>query len=631
MATMSLAEFNKSSAKVGRFRVKVCLGRVETYEYEKKSTKETITAFKFECVLVGDDPTDYIAAFVKGTKKQVDDAKEKFKDATVWQLSKTALDTWTTPAWISTPKPFRVNLASSTLTLATLAEASKMPSEPVPPRTVAETVCITSTKMQDLIAVVKEVKKRRQNKSGMVILDAILIDGSKAETDEMATLFVSFWGEDKANKVEGSVGQPLAFFSLTVKAESGGRLINHYEQALVRDAPPCDKTTKLRSEAVDLTATQDTCQLSTEKIFTAQTRDVSGPQVLCCAAFLDFTSQEPSADMPSVVQVPWLMIEEPACTEPVKDKQESRLWFIAKARDASGSVQLGCPQRVALALTQAGDMTEFEEKHRTDALGFPLLVHARISRTMRPGSSQTGGSTPTEAPREFVSHVLEEFVPVTWSKAEAPNASFENLLAILNNLPHHEECLQFAFLKDLHPDPHYGFKIIYDGVAAVNAAYAVVLVESTRKTDTTPCGDGFKVETAGVRDIAAIGVGVDTKQLAGVSSDAAYTVLGYSSMNGVVKLDPPRGKKSRFAVLIIDRVNGTTVEMQKAEYVEENDAPGAVECFRRLRALCKKIAPSVELKRTHVLSDTFTESPVNMKKCKTLKAVPTDCSLDGAA
>ena len=71
MATMSLAEFNKSSAKVGRFRVKVCLGRVETYEYEKKSTKETITAFKFECVLVGDDPTDYIAAFVKGTKKQV--------------------------------------------------------------------------------------------------------------------------------------------------------------------------------------------------------------------------------------------------------------------------------------------------------------------------------------------------------------------------------------------------------------------------------------------------------------------------------------------------------------------------------------------------------------------------------
>ena len=635
----SLGEFNKSSAKVGRFLVKVSHGWTKSYEYEKKGTGQTVKAQKFECFLVGSNPSDYMVGFVKGSTKQVEEGKTKFKDTTVWMLSKTALDTYTKDAWISSPKPYRVNLATSTLEAVPNddAKAKDMPLAPVPPRTVAETACISSTKSKDLL---QETKDRRLNRNQVAICDAVLIDGSTTETSDLGTLFVTIWGGEKVDKVEANVGKPLAFFNLTVKLDNGDRIINAYDDALIRDAPDCEKTTKLRSDAGTLESSTTTQQLSTVG-FSHKTRDVSGPQRLSCAAFLDFTAHEPTATMPSVVQMTWLMIEEPAPQDSIKEKQGSRLWFLPKTRDVSGSVPLGCPERVALELAQATDMGHFEHKHENDALGFPLFVNARISRTLKSSSDQTGGAS--QSAPEYVSHVLEAVQPVSWSKAEAPNASFETLLTVLNNLPQHDECVQFAFLKDLHPDPHYGFKIIYDGVPGPRAACAAVFVESVRQTSTAPCGDGFKVETQGVLDAAAIcssaansGVSQPAVPAEGdpTATEPTYTVVGYCNINGVVKLDPPRGKKSRFAVLIVDRVdekNGLTVQMQKAEYIESEDAQGAMDCFRRLRALSKKIAPRQNLKRGHAHSSDFGASFSAIKKCRTLQAVPTDASMDGSS
>ena len=53
----------------------------------------------------------------------------------------------------------------------------------------------------------------------------------------------------------------------------------------------------------------------------------------------------------------------------------------------------------------------------------------------------------------------------------------------------------------------------------------------------------------------------------------------------MVRLDPPRGKQSRLAVLLIDKVEGKTLYMQKAEFIEPSDETGAIHCFTRLRTL----------------------------------------------
>ena len=235
----------------------------------------------------------------------------------------------------------------------------------MPPRTVGETAKVTTNKTQDLLAVVKSAINKRRTRDGIDIIDAVLIDDSKAETSELATVFVSVWGDQKVDLIEKNVGKPLAFFNLTIKKDGGSRVVNHYADALLLPAPDSEKTKQLVTEASTLTTATNTLQLSKEKEWNPhQPPDVSGPQPLSCAAFLDLTAEEPTAaNMPNVVQIPWLMIEEPAQEDDVVISNEygSRLWFVTKARDLSGAVRVGCPQRIALALANA---TEKETSRR---------------------------------------------------------------------------------------------------------------------------------------------------------------------------------------------------------------------------------------------------------------------------
>ena len=615
MVTLStLQEFSKNSSKVGHYIVVIAHGKVISWKYTDKKTKKEVLANKFECILVGETPEVYMYAFVKGSAKEAEEAAKKYKDGNVFKLSKTALDTWTSPAYISSPKQFKVDIAKSIFTpWDSTVEAKKMPRLPVPPRTVAETACITTDKHCDVLALVMSVTNKRKNNKGEDIIDVVIIDDSKTASLERATLFLSVWGE-KVSIVEGKVGQPMAFFNLTVKMDGDNRLVNHYADGPLREPPACQKTTHLLAQATALLAAIDTKQLSEAKAWTPnEARDVSGPQILCCAAFLDLTSEEPTAQMPQVVQLVWLQLEEPNSEDKVTVDNGSRLWLVAKARDVSGSVRIGVPQRILLALATCENQEQFERKHANGTLAFPLFVHARISRTVRPGSAQTGAE-------EVVRLNLEEVMPTCWKKSEAPNASFQSVLTILNNLSMHDECIQFAFLGDLREDPHYGFHIDYDGVQGQKAAYAVVLVESVANTVTSACGDGFKAQTSDIRDVAS---GVKDSD----ADEKLYTVVNFSALDGIVKLDPPRGKKSRLAVLLVTEFKDGVLSMHKAEYVEPDDADGAVACFRRLRQLCKMIRPSASTKRGNAESGNFVESPMNIKKCKSLKGVPTDESL----
>ena len=81
----------------------------------------------------------------------------------------------------------------------------------MPPRTVGETAKVTTNKTQDLLAVVKAATNKRTTRDGIDIIDAVLIDDSKAETGELATVLVSVWGDQKVYLIEKNVGKPLAF------------------------------------------------------------------------------------------------------------------------------------------------------------------------------------------------------------------------------------------------------------------------------------------------------------------------------------------------------------------------------------------------------------------------------------
>ena len=387
--------------------------------------------------------------------------KEKYEDGAVWSLSKVCLDNYTDAKYISTPISYRVDLAKSTLKMLEASSAPDMPEHPVPPRSVADVTRITTSRGTDLIALVKDVAsdKRRTTKTGEPVCDITLVDSSVASAGNLATIKVSLFGEEKIERLSRHVGKPMAFFNLSADCTRYGKQFAHYANELVLSAPECEKTTALRDNETSLRDATNIELLSTEYTPVNKARDVSGPQTLSCAAFLDFTSERPEEALPEVSQLMWVHVEEPERDAQVVVDSE-RIWYRIQLRDISGSCTVGVPQRSAFMLSGCRTKEEFEVKHENGELNMPLLCHARVSRqARRVDASQLG----TFRMSPYVNHTLETIEPVSWRQLSAPNASYEAVLNILNKCPEHEQGILFAFLKDIGPDPIYGFRLEYKG------------------------------------------------------------------------------------------------------------------------------------------------------------------------
>ena len=335
-----LKALTKSSAKVATFVVKLSGGNVDSYAYTNKKGQD-VTAHKFEVSLVGKKPEDYCKGYVKSTQSECSKAASKFQDGTVWALSKVAFDTYTQSQYISTPVPYRVDLSrslmkildESTETQETLR--ASMPSSPAPSASVADVTRITTNRSIDVIAVIKEIDGRtRQSKTGEMIADIVLVDNTTVGSGKLALIDVRVFGATKIEQLTEAVGTPMAFFNLSIACDkqSGKPKITHYSKDKIAPAPECQKTNELRQKGEELQNATDTEKL-TQVWQPNQTKDVSGPQPMSCAAFLDYTKETPQATVPDVNQIMWAHIEEPTPSENILFGD--RLWFRTQLRDPS--------------------------------------------------------------------------------------------------------------------------------------------------------------------------------------------------------------------------------------------------------------------------------------------------------
>ena len=134
------------------------------------------------------------------------------------------------------------------------------------------------------------------------------------------------------------------------------------------------KTTELREKAAELSSATNTKKLTAEWAPSREARDVSGPQVLSCSAFLDFTAERPAAQLPPLRQIMWGHLEEPEEEADIVDSSGNRLWYRVPFRDISGAVSVGVPERCALQLANCATTEEFKKKHANGELQMPLLV-----------------------------------------------------------------------------------------------------------------------------------------------------------------------------------------------------------------------------------------------------------------
>ena len=649
---VDLGSLNKSSARVAVFAVRLCNGQTTDYEYTNKKTQKVTKAHKFEVHMVGQKPESYCIGYVKDSADAVGKARLKFLNGSVWLLSKVVFDTYAKAEYSGSPVPFRIDLLKSGMKHITPEDEQlkdlheTLPLCPVPPRTVAEVARITSAKSTDLLAIIKSCSKDiRTTKAGESVIDVELIDNTEHTQGKLATVKVSVFGAAKITGLKDKVGEAMVFFNLSVSCTGGSTSVSHYANELVQPAPQCTKTEALLAQKDRLSTATNTESLTVDWV-AGSSRDVSGPQPLSCSAFLDFTCEAPNASMPQVVQLMWLHIEEPDPHATVTESSSGRIWYRASAKDASGSTVLGISQKMALVLANCATKEDFLRKHAAGSLNTPLLVHARISRTIRGeatlgGASQsfrsdtpwTGASQSSRGfssqdgasqPVRYVNHNVEALEPVSWDTTSAPNASYGDILGLLNICPAHDDGVLFAFLADMSFDPHYGFRLSYDGIQGPQCAYAAVLIASGERSVTEAIGEGFKVTTNGIKDIANPG-SVGATQPDGGAAPISYSALGYCSMDDIAgfRLDPPRGKNERVALCLFTKIDDEGLHLHKLEYIEPNQVENAIACMQKLRKLCKQIKTTSQEKRSR--SMVFTSPAV--KKARKLSAAPTDASL----
>ena len=628
-----LSTINKTTVRFTAWAARVTDGRSYQYSFTARKTGANVTNHKFECRLVGNNESMYVlATFTAKTEKAVATAKEKFKNGSAWIVSEVKFEN-TQQTYISSPHKICVDLDKSKLEHCADPDLeNQLAKVLVPPRTVAETAKLTSTRHQDLLAVVTHIGPVRTTKSGNVI-DVTIMDASEDSPGVFAKVLISLIGSHKHDLVQ--VGKALVFFNLACKIDKDDKQYTHWMDSLLCEAPPCDKHTQLTQQFEQLKDAVNTVMLT--KFTPKHSVDVSGPQPIAACALLDYTAQNPAAKLPEVLQIMLATLEEP--TGPVIVEGTDRIWFIGKLREFSGCVDVGVPERIALQLTGL-DKASFLDAHASGTLQFPLLCNMRVSRTISSGASgssgayslgilgSSGASQPST--KTFVNTTIQEAKPVDWSNNMVPNAAYQDVLSLLNVLPRNEEGLVFAFLSDIEPDPHTGFQVVFsNGNIAKGAAVAVLIASSKKSKPPFPLGSGFQVCAENVCDIAC--PEADAKKA------AAYTVTGFCSLEDMSKFDlsPPRGHTQRFAIALISRCEETTsasqpgmktFHMDKMQILEQSDGPKAVPVFQALRVLTMKLNPSNNSDHKHDL--TIDENPDRpLKRCRTLSAMPTDESL----
>ena len=130
------------------------------------------------------------------------------------------------------------------------------------------------------------------------------------------------------------------------------------------------------------------------------------------------------------------------------------------------------------------------------------------------------------------------------------------------------------------------------------------------------------------------------------TGDRIYSTVGYCSMGDLAgyRLDPPRGKQLRCALVLCAKKDKEGFHIHKLELIEPDQVDNAIQCLPKLRTLSKRVQPvPVNWKPSHlprmpslakekraraVFLEAAKQAPQEPKKARTLQVAPTDQELE---
>ena len=211
-------------------------------EYKWNKGEKSGTGRKLECILVSEDGAQYCEGVYKRTGKEpqatenFQQAKKKFKQGTVWKVSKVAL-VKQNPKYLGCSCKILIDMNMSTFQ-PVLQSTVKMPTQPAPPEDLATLLNCPEGQVVDVIALVTNVSQPERKTTSYGerdLVDVTIMDDSG--TNGAASCKFPAWFpktstnapcDELASLIEAAAKHvPVAFFNLFVQKEDAAGAAEH--------------------------------------------------------------------------------------------------------------------------------------------------------------------------------------------------------------------------------------------------------------------------------------------------------------------------------------------------------------------------------------------------------------------
>ena len=391
----TLKNMNASSQKFGTWIVRVIQGRVIAYTFTSRG--ETVNATKFQCILVSENPMEYmlgVCPFNFATPKAAEAAAKKFEDGTCWEITSPAFDATQKVQYNSCPVKTCVKLTAPTMMQpvppteiekynyavkfihpsATLAQALSILNSHVrflatPMGGKSGSASGTPSKLIDLsfkIRTSTDVRTVAKNGNSRTVKNLQVVDDSTTAEGKQAAVEIGVW--DQAIAYVPPDGTGCCVVGCTVTREGGDCKINIWDGAFwILTGDRAQSLTGLQA-AVNA---EDIGTLTAEFKPTTKPVDISGAAMPTCAVRLAAVEGDVLVEGEDrTFQINRGFIETSASTaEDMHSQNGKRLYLHVVCWDWTGQVEADVVEEAVPALFGLTTKEQVEEKLAQNELG----------------------------------------------------------------------------------------------------------------------------------------------------------------------------------------------------------------------------------------------------------------------
>jgi len=495
--------------------------REVTYNWSKNG--KSGEGKKLLLLLVSEDATQYCEGSYRRIGKEpkaTDDfkkAKDKFKQGTIWRVSKVSLMKQNTK-YLGCSCKVVIDMNTSSFE-PVLQSTVKMPLQAAPPDDLETLLQCPEGQLVDTIALVTDVSspvcKQTSNGPRMVVNVTIMDDSgttgaarckflawfpktlSNAPCDDLARLL------DAVTKKE-----PVAFFNLVVLKEDDSdnkkktTLKTSKDNFLFHTSKDNERANRLKEKASVIADTTDITIVSeiptfepTEKIdYLTVDSTFTVCRLLAYVIQAGGSLTTPITHETTIFQINHARILEPKGNENVFNNGGERLFPSVQVTDTSGAVVLKMREKTALELSGQPSAKEFADLASKGALNFPILCSLRVRlRRVLQSTTSTSQDTPGEGHEDTVEAMIVEATEQDLSPQTMPNASMDFLSELLRALPADEAKMLVAPIANVRYMRHAGMIVETGSSTQVKSSCVLTLVAHIGRSTTKELPGGNKL------------------------------------------------------------------------------------------------------------------------------------------